>query len=105
MSDQIVNVNSAEIWSRWTPPPTTTAETAVDGNSGRLSRRGDRRAHLPEERLADLLGSSDDDVVVRIYGENAEVLDAKADEVQALITDVDGVAGANVERALEEPTV
>ena len=33
-------------------------------------------------------------IVVRIYGEDAEVLDAKADEVRALITGVDGVDGA-----------
>ena len=106
MSDQIVNVNSAEIWLK--------VDAAADHDRA-LAAITDTVDGYPElttdvltyseERIADLLGTSDDDVVVRIYGENADVLDAKADEVRALITDVDGVVGANAERALEEPTV
>jgi Cu/Ag efflux pump CusA len=106
MSDQIVNVNSAEIWVK--------VDAAADYDAA-LAAISDTVDGFPdvatdvltysEERVADLLGSSEDDVVVRIYGENADVLDATADEVQALITDVDGVDGVNVRRALEEPTV
>ena len=42
---------------------------------------------------------------MRIYGENLDVLNAKADEVRGLIAGVGGVARANVDRPLEEPTV
>ena len=57
------------------------------------------------ERVTDVLGRSGDDLVVRIYGENLDVLNAKADEVRGLIAGVGGVARANVDRPLEEPTV
>ncbi len=106
MSDQIVNVNSAEIWLK------VDAASDYDRVVTAITDTVDGYPELTtdvltysEERVADLLGTSDDDVVVRIYGEDADVLDAKADEVQALITGVEGVVGANVERALEEPTV
>jgi Cu/Ag efflux pump CusA len=106
MSDQIVNVNSAEIWVK--------VDAAADYDDA-VAAVTDTVRNLPDvstdvltyssERVADLLGSPDEDVVVRIYGENADVLDAKADEVLALIAGVDGVAEATVDRVLDEPTV
>ena len=54
--------------------------------------------------VTDILGRSTEDIVVRVYGENEDVLKEKADEIQRLLAGVD-VAGANVERALDEPTV
>ena len=106
MSDQIVNVNSAEIWVKIDAAAAyDRAVAAIEQTVGGYPDVSTDVLTYSEERVADLLGSPDHDVVVRIYGEDADVLDAKATEVQALIASVDGVAEANVERALEEPTV
>jgi Cu/Ag efflux pump CusA len=106
MSDQIVNVNAGEIWVK--------IDAAADYDRAVAAIADTVRGHpdvstdvltYSEERVADLLGNADDDIVVRLYGENTDVLDAKADEVQALIAGVDGLVGAEVERVLHEPTV
>ncbi|HEY9375468.1 MAG TPA: efflux RND transporter permease subunit, partial [Jiangellaceae bacterium] len=106
MSDQVVNVNTGEIWVK--VDATADYDEAVAAIADTVSGYPDVSADVltySEERVADLIGGSNDDVVVRVYGENAEVLDAKAAEVQALVADVDGVAGTTIERVLDEPTV
>ena len=107
MSDQIVNVNSGEIWVKIDARRLRPHRDCHCGHRRRdYPGRVHRCAHAtPRSGSRTSSGRSDDDVVVRIYGENEDVLDAKADEVQAMIAGVDGVARANVERPPEEPTV
>ena len=105
-SDQIVNVNSGEVWVKVGPDAdydraVAAIEDTVNGYEGVSTDV----LTYSEERVTDILGQSNQDVVVRIYGENGQVLDEKADEIQRLVAGVDGVAKANVERALDEPTV
>ena len=106
MSDQIVNVNSGEIWVK--VDPGADYDATVAGIRDTVVRyqgvSTDVLTHSAE-RVTDVLGRSGDDLVVRIYGENPDVLNAKADEVRGLIAGVDGVARANVDRPLQEPTV
>jgi Cu/Ag efflux pump CusA len=106
MSDQIVNVNSGEIWVKIGPAADYDATVASIQDT--LVRYPDVSTDVlthSDERVTDVLGRSDDDLVVRIYGESPEVLNAKADEVQRLVAGVDGVARAQVDRPLEEPTI
>jgi Cu/Ag efflux pump CusA len=105
-SDQIVNVNSGEVWVKVGPDAdydraVAAIEDTVNGYEGVSTDV----LTYSEERVTDILGRSNQDLVVRIYGENGQVLDEKADEIQRLVAGVDGVAKANVERALDEPTV
>ena len=106
MSDQIVNVNSGEIWVK--VDPGADYDATVAGIRDTVVRyqgvSTDVLTHSAE-RVTDVLGRSGDDLVVRIYGENLDVLNAKADEVRGLIAGVGGVARANVDRPLQEPTV
>jgi Cu/Ag efflux pump CusA len=106
MSDQIVNVNSGEIWVKVDPAVDYDATVASieDTVVGYPGVSTDVLTHS-EERVTDVLGRSDDDLVVRIYGEDPAVLNAKADEVRALVTGADGVARAQVDRPRDEPTV
>jgi Cu/Ag efflux pump CusA len=106
MSDQIVNVNSGEIWVKIDPAADYDATVASieDTVVGYRDVSTDVLTHS-DKRVTDILGRSDDDLVVRIYGENPEVLNAKADEVRGLVAGVDGVARAQVDRPLEEPTI
>jgi Cu/Ag efflux pump CusA len=106
MSDQIVNVNSGEIWVK--VDAAADYDRTVAAIADTVRGYPDMSANVltySAERVADILGRSDNDVVVRIYGENDDVLSAKADEVQAMIAGVGGVVRTNVERAPEEPTV
>ncbi len=105
MSDQIVNVNSGEIWVKVDAADYDRTVTAIADTVRDYPDVSTDVLTYSAERVADILGRSDNDVVVRIYGENEDVLGAKADEVQAMIAGVDGVARANVERPPEEPTV
>ena len=105
-SDQIVNVNSGEVWVKVGPDAdydraVAAIEDTVNGYEGVSTDV----LTYSEERVTDILGRSNQDLVVRVYGENGQVLDEKADEIQRLVAGVDGVAKANVERALNEPTV
>lgn len=105
MSDQIVNVNSGEIWVKVDAADYDRTVTAIADTVRDYPDVSTDVLTYSAERVADILGRSDNDVVVRIYGEDEDVLSAKADEVQAMIAGVDGVARANVESAPEEPTV
>ncbi len=106
MSDQVVDVNEGELWAKVDPDADYDAtlasiEETVDGYS-------DISAEVltySEDRVSDVLEQSDEDVVVRVYGENAEVLESKADEVRATIAGVDGVTDASVEPTPQESTV
>ena len=106
LSDQVVNVNSGEIWVKVDPGADyhATVASIEDTVVGYQGVSTDVLTHS-EERVTDVLGRSDDDLVVRIYGENPDVLNAKADEVRGLLAGVDGVARANVDRPLQEPTL
>jgi Cu/Ag efflux pump CusA len=106
MSDQIVNVNSGEIWVKIDPSTDydttlTSIEEIVGGYQG-LS--ADVQTYS-EKRVAEVLQVADEDVLVRIYGESAEDLQDKAVELQGLLADIDGVQGPRVELQPEEPTV
>jgi Cu/Ag efflux pump CusA len=106
MSDQIVNVNSGEIWVKvdGAADYDDTVAAIADTVRGYPDVSTDVLTYSAE-RVADILGRPDNDVTVRIYGENEDVLTAKADEVQAMLAGLDGVAATNIERAPEEPSV
>jgi Cu/Ag efflux pump CusA len=106
MSDQIVNVNSGEIWVKVDPSAdydhtVASIEEVVGGYEG-LS--ADVLTYS-EKRVTEVLQEADEDVVVRIYGENAEDLQDTAEELQGLLAGIDGVRGPKVELQPEEPTV
>jgi Cu/Ag efflux pump CusA len=106
MSDQIVNVNSGEVWVKIDPAADYDATvTSIQDTVVRYPDVSTDVLTHSDERVTDVLGRSSDDLVVRIYGESPEVLNAKADEVRGLVAGVDGVARAQVDRPLEEPTI
>lgn len=106
MSDQIVNVNAGKVWVKIEPGAAYADTIAairdkVRGYQGVSTDVGT----YSQERVNDILGERDEDVEVRVYGDNPEVLAAKAEEIKGLLARVDGVSAVNVERALDEPAV
>jgi CzcA family heavy metal efflux pump len=106
MSDQTVGVNSSELWVSVDPSAdydrtVADIQQVVDGYPG---LDGELLTY-PKKRIDDVLGGRDDDLVVRVYGQDLDVLRAKAEEVRKLVAGIDGTADEQVERLVEEPTL
>ena len=100
------SVNTGEIWVSMDPAADYDAtldgiQATVDGYPG-LARSV---TTYPSERVTEVFGQDEPDVVVRIYGQDLEMLQAKAGEVRAAIAEVLGVDDATVATPVIEPTV
>jgi CzcA family heavy metal efflux pump len=105
-ADQVVGVNSAEIWVSVDPGADYNAtlasvEDVAAGYPG-LSRTVETYSN---ERVSEVLSGASDDVAVRIYGEDLSVLGKKAREVQQVLTRVDGLTDERVRLPAAEPTL
>ena len=105
-SDQVVSVNSAELWVSIDPDADydETVASVKDVVAGYPGLAADVQA-FSNERAAEALAGAEDDFVVRIYGEDLEVLREKAGEVQQLVSGIDGVVGEHVQLPAMEPTL
>jgi len=106
MSDQIVNVNVAEIWLNIEPDADYGAtvaaiELAVEGQNDLATQI----QTYSNRRVTEILDRSDDLLVVRVYGEDAAARLAMADEVQSLMAGIDGIDNPRIDHPVEEPNV
>ena len=106
MSDQIVNVNSAEIWINIDPSADyaatiATIDTTVAGNDQVASRV----LTYSDQRVTEVLHRSDDELVVRVYGENSDIRRDMAEQIQSVMASVDGVEDPRIDVPPVEPTV
>ncbi len=106
-SDQIVNINSGEVWLSIDPAAdydTTLAavQQVVDGYPGVHSDV----ITYSDKRIRDVVARGvAEDLVVRIYGNDYKVLQAKAQEVLGIVSGIDGVVEPRVRAAQDAPTV
>jgi Cu/Ag efflux pump CusA len=105
-SDQSTDVNGGEIWVSLDPAAgqqTTVAaiQEVVDGYPG-LDREV---LTYSDERLREILSGSPDAVVVRLYGQDMDILRAKAEEVRGLLGGIEGVTDPHLSALIEEPNV
>ena len=105
-SDQLVDVNSAELW--------ITLDDRADYGRGRaaiaavMSGYPGLRTDLgtyPSDRIAQVMAGQKDDLVVRVYGADLTVLQHKAREIRAMLSGVPGVAKPVMRPIPERPTV
>src|SRR5215470_1484666 len=105
-SDQLVDVNSAEVW--------ITLDDLADYGRSRaaittvMSGYPGLRTGLstyPNDRIAQVMAGQRDDLVVRVYGADLTVLQHKASEIQAMLSGVPGVAKPVVRPIPMRPTV
>ena len=105
-SDQIVNVNSAEVWvSVDGSADYDDTIAAIESVAGGLPDVSNDVLTYSEQRITDVLGRGGDEIVVRVYGQNQDVLEAKAEEVRAAIAGIDGIENARADLPLDEPTI
>jgi Cu/Ag efflux pump CusA len=104
--DQVVNVNSAELWvsisSNANYEATVSAiEDVVNGYPG-LDR--EVRTYV-QQTLTEAQTSPTHDMTVRLYGEDHTVLRAEAEKLRQALAGVNGVANPQVNLPVYEPTV
>ena len=105
-SDQLTNVNSAEVWitldDRADYARTKAAITTV--MHGYPGLRTDLVTY-PGDRVGQVTAGQRDDLLVRVYGADLNVLQQKAGAVRAMLTRVSGVANPAVRPIPQQPTV
>ena len=105
-SDQVVGVDAAQLWISLDPGADYDATLdavrgVVDGYPG-LSHT---IRTYSDERIARVLSESDAPILVRVYGQNADVLRQQADQVLDAVAGIDGVVDPRVELQTQEPTI
>ena len=105
-SDQLTNVNSAEVWitldDRADYARTKAAITTV--MHGYPGLRTDLVTY-PGDRVGQVTADQRDDLLVRVYGADLSVLQQKAGDVRAMLTRVSGVVNPVVRPIPQQPTV
>ncbi len=106
VADEVVGPNFTELWISLDPgvdyePTVAKIQKVVDGYPG-LYR--DLLTYL-RERVKEVLTGASATLVVRIYGENLDVLREQAEQVRAAIATVEGVADLKVQPQILVPQV
>jgi Cu/Ag efflux pump CusA len=105
-SDQVVGINSGQIWVNLDPSADHDAAiAAIDGVLDGYPQLSHAVTTYSEDRLADVLRGTDEDIVVRLYGPNTGTLRTKAQEVQELLSGIEGVERPTLELPPMEPTL
>jgi Cu/Ag efflux pump CusA len=105
--DQIVNVNSGDIWVTLDPNANYDAtvaavQTTANGYAGMVREvRTYTEQTLSQPQNVD----PSSDITVRVYGEDMNVLRAEADRVQKALSDVSGVTSVRPFLPEQEPTL
>ena len=106
LADEVVGVDFGENWISVDPAADYDATLAavqevVDGYPG---LRRDVQTYL-KERIREVLTGSSDAIVVRIFGNDLEVLRDKAHEVEAALAGIEGIVDLHVELQADVPQV
>lgn len=106
LGDQVVNVNSSEIWvtiDRSADYDQTVAaiRSVVNGYPG---LNGKVLTYM-QDRTSELTAMSENAVNVRIYGDRQDVLQSEADKLKKALTGLNGISDLKVVLPVEEPTL
>ncbi|HSE10824.1 MAG TPA: efflux RND transporter permease subunit [Nocardioidaceae bacterium] len=106
MSDKAVDVNEGEVWLSIAGDADFDATVrAVEATAAGLVGVTTEVTTYSDQQVRETIDSDDSDVVVRVFGENQEVLNAKAQEIGSAVADVDGVSQVSVAESPKETTL
>jgi CzcA family heavy metal efflux pump len=102
--DQVVGINASQIWVNIDPradydKTIAAIRETIDGYPG-IERNV--RSYL-RDKVGEALTGSSNPIVVRIYGQQREILRQKADEVRQAISGIAGIVDLRAEGQAEEP--
>jgi len=106
MADQVVGINSSELWLSIDPmadhaKTVAAVEEIVHGYPG---FDGDVLTYL-NSRFDEVLAGVNEPIVVRLYGQELDVLRREAEKIRQAIAGIDGIVDPQVELDPEEPAV
>ena len=105
-SDKVVNVNQSDLWVSLDPDAdygkTVAAVKQTIGGHKELDR--DVLTYT-QARLKDVTSGADEPVVVRVFGNNPEVLRTQAEAVGKELGKINGLTNLQVDLPVEEPTL
>jgi Cu/Ag efflux pump CusA len=106
LGDQVVGANSGELWISIDPAADYDATAAAirDVVYGYPGLHGEIQAYL-NERSSEAVAGTGDPIVVRLYGEEFEVLRSRAEEVRQALSGIDGIVESYVKLPVQEPTL
>jgi Cu/Ag efflux pump CusA len=107
MSDKKTSINAGEIWVNIDPSADYDATVAAmrEVVSGYPGLTHDSLGYLQTKIRKELIGNPDDDLVVRVYGEDLEIIRSKAEEVKQVLEGIDGIYESEVQYIPERPTL
>jgi Cu/Ag efflux pump CusA len=105
-SDQLVDVNSAEMWITLNDQADygrsrAAIETVLHDYPG---LRTELRTY-PDDRVAKLMADQNNNLIVRVYGADFTVLQDKARQIRAMLSGIPGVAKPVMHPIPQQPTV
>jgi len=106
LSDRVTNINSGQIWVSIDPSAdyettVSSVEEVVNGYPG-LSNEV---LTYYQSKVREELSGTDEPIIVRVYGEDLEIIKDKAREIKGYLEHVDGIVETRVNYPDEEPTV
>ena len=105
-SDQVVGINSGEIWLSL--DPAADYDATVAAIEAVLADYPDFKRELSTysaQRVNSVLPPQQSDLTVRVYGQELAILDTQAAAVRTAVANVDGVTSADVVPQVSEPTL
>ena len=105
-SDQVVNVNSGEIWV--TLKDSADYQSTLKAIQGVLANYPKMASHVvtyPQDRVREVQSGATDALVVRVYGSDMDLMQQKAEELQRRIAKVPGVVDPKVQVLARQPTL
>lgn len=105
-SDEVVGMNFAENWISVDPSAdydqtVNAIQEVVDGYPG-LFR--DVQTYL-KERIGEVLSGEGDTIVIRVFGSDLDVLRTKAQQIEDVLSGIDGVVEEHVELEVDIPQI
>jgi CzcA family heavy metal efflux pump len=105
-SDQVVGVDSAQLWVSLDPAADYDATVAsLQRVAAGYPGIDETVRTYSDERIGNVHTGSDRPIVVRLYGQDPDTLQSKAGEVVRAMSDVDGIVHPSVELQPVEPTL
>ena len=105
-SDRVVGVNSTEVWL--TVDPKMDHDGVADAVEAIVSAYPGLEQDISTysvERVRDLMAGEDDNLTVRVYGQNLDTLSLEAQKIKDRLSGIDGIVETAVLRSPVEPTV
>ena len=105
-TDQALGTNAGQIWLTLDADADyDAAVSAVEQTAAGYPGLETSVVTYPNARIDEVMPAAEAPVVVRLYGQEFDVLQEKGDEVEALLTKVDGITNPQVVQPSLEPTL